>query len=285
MTRRITKKRPPFATLSQHKCRDEVIRLKERIKRGSNEYGGMFTSHLVLDEPGRPDLYNQWFDFLFLGQDRFTIWNAAIITAQQAAWDAAHGLAYERMIAMMTPEEQSAWDNLELFEPAEVSSTGKVLSYTLTKRKAMRFKSFGDLSFYEQWEKLESEIIRNEPPTIYESFRVDRSYAYGIGLYIVLDVDVIDRAAIEQAITKFREIGETDWQATHSVPREHLPVMSQKEALAAIHDGGDGVCTRSVHITPADGNVFVDFGFEPEEAAVLQADSKRTTSEKLSSKN
>lgn len=234
MTRRITKKRPPFVTLSQHKRRDEVIRLKGRIKRGSNEYGGMFTSHLVLDEPDRPDVYNQWFDFLFLGQDRFTIWNAVIITAQQAAWDAAHGLACERMIAMMTPEEQSAWDNLDLFEPAEVSSAGKVLSYTLTKRKAMRFKSFGDLSFYEQWEKLESEIIRDEPPTIYESFRLDRSYAYGIGLYIVLDVDVIDRAAIEQAITKFREIGETDWQATHPVPREHLPVMSQKEALATI---------------------------------------------------
>lgn len=232
MSRRIAKKRPPFITLSQHKRRDEVIRLKSRIKRDSNEYGGMFTSHLLLDEPNRPDLYNQWFDFLFLGQDRFTIWNAVIITARQSAWDAAHGLAYERMMLMMTPEEQSAWDDLELFEPAEVSSTGKVLTYTLNKRKAMRFKSFGDLSFYEQWEKLDSEIIRGEPPTIYESFRLDRSYAYGIGLHIVLDVDVIDRAAIEQAITKFREIGETDWQAAHPVPRERLPVMSQKETLA-----------------------------------------------------
>lgn len=284
-THRYAKKRPPFFTLSQHKRRDEVIRLKGRIKRDSNEYGGMFTSHLVLDEPDRPDVYNQWFDFLFIGQDRFTIWNAAIITAQQAAWDAAHGLAYERMMAMMTPEEKSAWNSLELFEPAEVSSTGKVLSYTLTKRKAMRFKSFGELSFFEQWEKLESEIIRDEPPTIYESFRLDRSYAYGIGLHIVLDVDVINRAAIEQAITRFRVIGETDWQAANPVPHERLPVMGQKEALSALHDNGDGVCTRSVHITQADGNVFVDLGFEPEEAAALQADSKRITSEKLSSKN
>lgn len=246
-THRYAKKSPPFFTLSQHKRRDEVIRLKGRIKRDSNEYGGIFTSHLVLDEPDRPDVYNQWFDFLFLGQDRFTIWNAAIITAQQAAWGAAHGLAYERMMAMMTPEEKSAWNSLELFEPAEVSSIGKVLSYTLTKRKAMRFKSFGDLSFYEQWEKLESEIIRDEPPTIYESFQLDRSYAYGIGLHIVLDVDVIDRTAIEQAITKFREIGETDWQAPNPVPRERLPFMSQKEALAAIHDTGDGVISRFVN--------------------------------------
>jgi hypothetical protein len=204
MTRRIGKKRPPFVTLSQHKRRDEVIRLRGRIKRDAGEYGGMFTSHLILDEPDRPDLYNQWFDFLFLGQDRFTIWNADIITAQQAAWDDAHGAAYERMMTMMTPEEQSAWNVLEFFEPAKVSSTGKVLSYTLSKRRHMKFKRFGDLTFYEQWEKLESEIIRDEPPTIYESFRLDRSYAYGIGLRIVLDVDVIDCPAIEQAINRFR---------------------------------------------------------------------------------
>jgi hypothetical protein len=206
----------------------------------------MFTSHLVLDEPDRPDLYNQWFDFIFLGQDRFTIWNAVIITARQDAWDKARGLAYKRIIAMMAPEEQSAWRDLKLFEPAKISGVGKVFS--LRKWKSMRFKSFGDLSFYEQWEKLESEIIRDEPPTIYESFRLDRSYAYGIGLHIVLDVDVIDRAAIEQAITRFREIGETDWQAANPIPRERLPVMSEKEALAAIHDTGDGVISRFVNL-------------------------------------
>ncbi len=47
-------------------------------------------------------------------------------------------------------------------------------------------------------------------------------------------MDVIDRVTIEQAITKFREIGETDWQATNPVSRERLPVMSQQEALTAI---------------------------------------------------
>lgn len=83
MTRRFKKKRPSFITLPRHKRSNEVIRLKGRIKRDSDEYGGMFTSHLVLDEPGRPDLYNQWFDFYFPGQDRFTIWNAEIVTARK----------------------------------------------------------------------------------------------------------------------------------------------------------------------------------------------------------
>lgn len=39
--------------------------------------------------------------------------------------------------------------------------------------------------------------------------------------------------------------------------------------------------TKSMHITKVGGNVFADLGFEPEEAAALQADSKRIISEKL----
>jgi hypothetical protein len=49
-------------------------------------------------------------------------------------------------------------------------------------------------------------------------FRLDRRYAYGIGLYIALYVNVIDRTAIEQAPTQFREMGKTIWQAANSVP-------------------------------------------------------------------
>jgi predicted XRE-type DNA-binding protein len=43
--------------------------------------------------------------------------------------------------------------------------------------------------------------------------------------------------------------------------------------------------TGSRHITPADGNVFADLGFEPEEAAALLAESDRLISEKLAIKN
>lgn len=42
--------------------------------------------------------------------------------------------------------------------------------------------------------------------------------------------------------------------------------------------------TKSMHITAAGGNVFVDLGFEPREAAALQAESKRIFSEKLAIK-
>ena len=38
--------------------------------------------------------------------------------------------------------------------------------------------------------------------------------------------------------------------------------------------------TQSAHITPAGGNVFVDMGFEPEEASALQAETQRIIAEK-----
>lgn len=43
--------------------------------------------------------------------------------------------------------------------------------------------------------------------------------------------------------------------------------------------------TKSMHITPAGGNVFADLGFEPAEAAALKAKSQRIISEKLAIKD
>ena len=43
--------------------------------------------------------------------------------------------------------------------------------------------------------------------------------------------------------------------------------------------------TKSVHMTPAGGNVFADLGFEPAEAAALKAESQRIISEKLAIKD
>ena len=94
------KRRHPFVTLPRHKRSHEVIRLKGKMRRDATEYGGRFTSRLVLNEPGRPDLYNQWFDFYFPGTDRFTIWNASFVTARKAFWDKAHDIG-------MRPENPS----------------------------------------------------------------------------------------------------------------------------------------------------------------------------------
>jgi predicted XRE-type DNA-binding protein len=44
------------------------------------------------------------------------------------------------------------------------------------------------------------------------------------------------------------------------------------------------IATQSMHIAPADGNVFADLGFEPEEAAALKAESQRIIADKLAIK-
>ncbi|MDA3876009.1 MAG: hypothetical protein PF483_02855 [Halothiobacillus sp.] len=41
-----------------------------------------------------------------------------------------------------------------------------------------------------------------------------------------------------------------------------------------------GIETKSIHITPAGGNVFADLGFESKEAAEMKAESQRIIFEK-----
>jgi len=43
--------------------------------------------------------------------------------------------------------------------------------------------------------------------------------------------------------------------------------------------------TEFTHVTPVGGNVFVDLGFELEEATAVQAESQRIIQEKLAVKN
>lgn len=223
----------PFVTLPRHKRADAVISLKGKMRRNAAVYGGKFSSPLVLDEPGRPDLYNQWFIAYFPGTDRFTLWNANISTARRAFWEAAHAMAFERAADALALQEMELESRME-FEPAEKSSTGKVLTWTLVDREPVRYAQFGGLTFSEQAAKLEAQIIRDAPPIIHESFTLDRGYAYGIGVHIVLDVDVINKAAIECAIDRFLAEGETDWASNAPIPRERLPVITETEALAAI---------------------------------------------------
>jgi hypothetical protein len=123
---------------------------------------------------------------------------------------------------------------LEL-EPADVASNGEILSYRLIDRDRP-YERLGGLTIREHWKKLEIEIVRREPPAaeVYESFELDPEYVYGIGLRIVVDADVIDQAAIEAAIHKFKAMGETEWQSTTAVPCERLPRVSFNEALVGL---------------------------------------------------
>lgn len=231
MNRPQYKSRSPFVTLPRHKRGYEVVLLKRKMRREAGEYGGRFSSHLVLNEPGRPDRYNQWMDIYFPGTNRFTIWNAEIVTARRAFWDAVHHEACSRAYAKLGDAEMSREARLEV-EPAGYSRTGKVVSYRLVRREPVRYAQFDGRTLSEQIELLETQITRDEPPVIHESFKIDKGYIYGVGLKIVLDVDVINQASIEVSIDRFFAVGEVEWASPDPVPRDRLPWVSEREALA-----------------------------------------------------
>lgn len=223
-------KRVPYWRLSRRKQRDNFIRLRQKIRNDATVYGGLFTSDHVLNEPGRPPLYNQWADAYFLGSDGLTIWNATIITAVREFWDVIEDMAHTRAWEMFTPEEQSAEAEIK-FEP--IWSNGRRM-YRMVEKPKPVYEKFDGLTYYEYQDKLTEEIIAHEPPEILESFTTDRSYCYGTGLNIVIHVGEINQSTIEEAIHRFREVGETGWRAAEAVPRAELPQETENEAFRRI---------------------------------------------------
>ena len=212
----------PHSRLSRRKQRDVFIRLRQKIRNEAADYGGQFTSHLVLDEPDRPAIFNQLADIYFLGSDGLTIWNASIVTAVLEFWNSCEEMAHERAWEMLTPEEQSAEADMK-FEP--IVHKGRRMYRLLLKPETV-YDKFQGLTYREYQDKLSEEIIKNEPPKVFESFSTDRSYRYGIGLHVVIHSEEINRATIEETIHHFRTIGEKDWRSAEPVPRNELPYES-----------------------------------------------------------
>lgn len=130
---------------------------------------------------------------------------------------------------LLSPEEQEEEFRMD-FEPASRDVWGRVTTWTSVDHHHPRLQ-FGGLTYWDYCRQLEREIIEREPPVVYESFELDRSYAYGTGLHLVVDAEGFDRVTIERVIDRFMEIGQTNWRAADPVPRERLPYVSQTDAL------------------------------------------------------
>jgi len=128
-------------------------------------------------------------------------------------------MAYERAALLLTPGELKEDCKLE---------------YLTGGKPHPKYEKLGGMTLSEYIEKLEREIVRNEPPTVYASFKIDTSYRYGVGLHMVIDAVSIDRATIEETIKRFYAVGEKNWQNYQPVPRENLPFESESEALAKV---------------------------------------------------
>jgi hypothetical protein len=185
----------------------------------------------MLDEPGRPPLYKQWFDdVLFLGTDGITIWNAAIVTATWEFWSKASRLVSDHAFSLLS-QDQLKQEGLQLEGPF-YDNNGKY--YKMAERPAPVYDCFGGLTLREYEEQCKLKIIEDEPPVIHESFEIDPRYEYGIGLRAVVQADEVNREVSEKTIDRFRELGEVNWRSEQPVPREALPFETQEMALSKV---------------------------------------------------
>lgn len=211
----------PFEHWPRHRRSEAVIQLKNRMRRHAADYGGRFDSVLSLRDSGAAQSACSWFDCCFPGQSRFTLWNAALLTASQAFHDEAGRLAYAQAIAALTEAEWAAEQQVE-FVPALFTDTGKVWAYEAVSPPEPCYERFDGRTLQQHVQKLKSDILHNAPPVIHEHFQILPGYRYGMGLRMVLDVAAIDQVVIEDAIDRFLANGEKAWQSAKPVPLTRL---------------------------------------------------------------
>jgi hypothetical protein len=241
------KKRIPFCELSKTKRRKEWFNTRRDIEKDRDRFQGRFTSYYSLHEPGSPECTGgcgyddvcvpgfqsccQSHDFYFLGKQKYEVWSAEMQTACRDFWNTVDNMSFERAWAMLSPEEQAMDDKHEMDEhiPCCWDSNGKVLAYEVKSHPPLLFPQYGNLSFYDYSEQLEREIVAKEPPEIYESFEIDYSDPNGIGLRIILEVDVITVPLVIQTIDRFFEMGLKPWKSEKPVARERLPMQTETD--------------------------------------------------------
>jgi hypothetical protein len=182
----------PFSKLARHRRRTAVRALQHTIRQQAAQTGSLlfFTHHLLLD-PSEPQRPHPWVDVLFLGTDRFTLWNAEFITPEVARQDMAFMRAFEQIEAKLT-------------------AAGEVYQASYARGlPEQRYPCLNGLTFSEAQSAVEQELLATLPLPG-ESFKTNRKYRYGIGLTAVAQVASFDVAAIEKTILRFREIGEQD---------------------------------------------------------------------------
>ncbi|WP_323033084.1 hypothetical protein [Paracoccus sp. (in: a-proteobacteria)] len=205
------------------------MKLRWKILRDTPVYGGLFTSDLVLDEPGRPDACRQWFDVLFLGLDGRNIWNATITTGNLCFWERIQDLASEQTRSRLSEaelEEEYRWK----FSPPFY--VGRQKFYRVIRSEPCRHAALDGLTVR----------MRKKPPRRFctiPRLRSMKPFGWTARINTVSgwksssNSPVIDRSVIERAILRFRELGEVDWQNPDPIPRAHLPFQTEAEAMAA----------------------------------------------------
>lgn len=222
----------PFVTLSPRKRANAVVRLRNRIRMQNPLLGRRFWGGAEFIEPGRPWQYNQETQVYFCGTGRRVYWNAYIYTARKKFWEKVSELAREKARAMLSKEEQKQEFTITSV-PIKYDTWGYPTLFEWVE-KTYTYPQFGGLTYGEYEAKIEAEIIADEPPEVYESFKIDQQFEAGIGLYVVIDADCLTREVVERVIDRFFALGEADWQSDTPIPRDRLPHETEMEFLMTV---------------------------------------------------
>lgn len=210
----------PFSELSRHKQRDLYIRLRGKINHSKNRYSKDFLSTIVLDEPDRPALFDRNATFYFLGLDGHTIWNTYLFSASDRYWHEISDLASQKADELRPERDFSFKDWLIPVYDAN----GKKNGYAFREEES--HPEFSNETRREFTDKFAAQLIREDTGNtapVYEEFRIEQGFEYGVGLYITIDAPTINIEAIETAIARFRALGEKPWKSSTPVPHAHLP--------------------------------------------------------------
>jgi hypothetical protein len=219
----------PFSCLSRHKQRDAFIKLRGKIARTKERYGPNFTSDHVLNEPGRPAVFNDCCQFYFLGMDGHTIWNTYLFTAGHTYWGEISSLAHDEADRLNPRDSDRPKGIKHLFVPI-YDGAGRKTHYVMREQEPVA--AFGNKTRHEFMREYESKLISEDTGStalVFEAFEIQRNYEYGIGIQAVMDVPEINLEAIEAMIAKFRAMGEKSWKSPAPVPRNNLPRKTQAE--------------------------------------------------------
>ena len=199
--------RRPFVTLPRQRRRSLVIRLQGRMKRNAHYTGSTrFDSDHLLIDPDEPNRLDTWVDVVFPGLDRFTLWNAALITTQMAKSDLASEQARQVISARLAAANET-YESRWTKHLIPRKRAGEQRMYRMAFAPEKHYDCLDGQTYSQACEALEQTLMQSLP-TPPERFEIQRGYAYGIGLHAVVNVANLDAAAIEETIARFRALGE-----------------------------------------------------------------------------
>lgn len=207
---------PSFMSLSNKKRGNIYTHYKNKIRYEKIKSGRNFITYDYIEEDARCS----WADFLFLSKNKKKIfYNAYIHIAQDELVSNASNIIMDEMYPLF--EKYIGYDFK--FEVSKRDAWGKPVLYKMdTSANEKIHEELGNKTFWDYQDDKITEYLEQNKPKVFEEFKLNFSYANGIGLEIIVDEEIITANVVEKAIQRFYDLGEVNWKAEVPVSEDKL---------------------------------------------------------------